>query len=133
MAKLNFKKIASKAVSNIGGGAVGGAVSLAANKIIPASINPKLRDVLKLVILGGVLPELAPKSAFVGAVGAGACGQAGASLLAQFVPAMAENAAAATVDGIGADSAYVIDEDYKLSGLTDTINAMDDDSDAVME
>jgi hypothetical protein len=118
MAKLNVKSM-TKALTQRGlGSAVGGAASMAVNKVIPASINPKLRGIGKIV-LGAILPELAPKSKLLDYAGAGFTGVAGAELAGELIPALKEGA----VKGIGNDSAYVIDEDSaQVSGDVDVIN-----------
>ena len=104
MSKLNIKKMVSSVTSKALPAAVGGAASLAANKIIPASINPKIRAVIKIVA-GAVLPELAPRIKMLEPAGLGFAGQAGAELAAELIPAIA---GVDDMDGVGATEEYVI-------------------------
>lgn len=112
-----MKNLAKAVVNRGGGSVVGGALSAASNKIIPASLNPKIAGIGKIV-LGAVIPEFMPKSEFVKNVGAGFAGAAAAELTIQMVPALAPNAATA---GIGEESSYVIEEDKIDVAGTDVI------------
>lgn len=123
MAKFNFKNI-SKRVMNGGAAALGGGAGLALNKVIPASINPKMRSVIK--ILGGaIIPELAPKMNILESAGLGMCGQAGGELAGQMIPSLG----GAGVEGIGKnDAEYVIDEDFqRVHGVDDVVSGTEDD------
>ena len=122
MSKLNIKKMVSSVTSKALPAAVGGAASLAANKIIPASINPKIRAVIKIVA-GAVLPELAPRIKMLEPAGLGFAGQAGAELAAELIPAIA---GVDDMDGVGATEEYVIDRDF-VEGFDDPQVAGNDD------
>ncbi len=122
MSKLNIKKMVSSVTSKALPAAVGGAASLAANKIIPASINPKIRAVIKIVA-GAVLPELAPRIKMLEPAGLGFAGQAGAELAAELIPAIA---GVDDMDGVGATEEYVIDRDF-VEGVDDPQVAGNDD------
>ena len=122
MSKLNIKKMVSSVTSKALPAAVGGTASLAANKIIPASINPKIRAVIKIVA-GAVLPELAPRIKMLEPAGLGFAGQAGAELAAELIPAIA---GVDDMDGVGATEEYVIDRDF-VEGVDDPQVAGNDD------
>ena len=122
MSKLNIKKMVSSVTSKALPAAVGGAASLAANKIIPASINPKISAVIKIVA-GAVLPELAPRIKMLEPAGLGFAGQAGAELAAELIPAIA---GVDDMDGVGATEEYVIDRDF-VEGVDDPQVAGNDD------
>ena len=108
MAKLNIKKLGKTAIVRGGGALVGGAAGAAANKVIPASMNPVLRGALKAVV-GAVLPEVSPKSEFVQAIGAGMTGQAGGELFDHFTGGSTSSVKGTEV--ISGDGEYIIDEE----------------------
>lgn len=141
---FNVKK-ATEALLHRGiGAAAGGAVGLAANKVLPFS--PVIRGIIKIAA-GAIVPEFAGKNKFVDYAGAGIAGQAGSELLANFVPSMAPEAPA-PVTGIGADAEYITDTDVAgsdvMSGdqvivegmgvVTDTMSGVGEaDTDSIFE
>lgn len=114
MAKVNIKRMVASVTNKALPAAVGGAASLAVNKIIPASINPKIRGIGKILI-GAVLPEIAPRTKMLEPFGMGFAGQAGAELAADLIPAIA---GPDEIEGVGAQEEYVIDDDF-VSGAED--------------
>jgi hypothetical protein len=115
MAKLNVKNLASIAINRGGGSAAGGAASALSNKVIPASINPLLKGIGKIVI-GAMIPELMPKNEMVKFAGAGFAGHAAGELTDHLM-------APKTVSGLG-DETYTTDADASLSGTDSPINGV---------
>lgn len=121
MAKLNIKKMVSSVTSKALPAAAGGAASLAVNKVIPASINSKVRSIGKILI-GAILPEISPRTKMLEPFGMGFAGQAGAELVAELVPAIA---GPDEIEGVGATEEYVIDDDF-VDGVNDPQVGSDD-------
>jgi len=109
MAKLNIQKLGKAAIVRGGGALVGGAAGAAANKIIPSSMSPVLRGVLKAAV-GAVIPEISPKSEFVKAAGSGMVGQAGGELFEHFTGSSSDSSVKGT-EVISGDGEYIIDEE----------------------
>ena len=123
MAALNFKRLAGAVTGKALPAAAGGALSLAANKLIPASVNPKLSAGLK-ILAGALIPELMPKMKALEFVGIGMCGQAGAELAAEFIPSIAGTDD--EIEGVGAQQEYIIDKDF-VEGVDDEgVEGVDD-------
>jgi hypothetical protein len=112
--KFDFKKIGIR----VGGSVAGGVVGRFADKPL-ANMNPKIRSIIKIGV-GAILPELAPKSDFLGSVGAGLTGVGGADLFDTMVNKTAP------VSGIGTDfdMALGATEDYDVNGIGEDENAL---------
>lgn len=127
MKKFNFKKIGMR----VGGAAVGGAAAKAVNKVLP-NLNPTMRSGGK-ILLGAILPELAPKSDLLGAVGMGMIGAATAEIVADKIPALAGTEDDLRVGGPWNDDVTGFEEGsdqptFELSGTDDMrIGATDDE------
>ncbi len=109
---------------------VGGAAGLAVNKVIPSSLSPTVRSLIKIAA-GAIIPEFSPKSEMLKFGCAGLVGQAGSELIGSIVPALEE------VKGIGSESEYVIDQDFVegpedeeyadgLEGIEEPLSGTDD-------
>lgn len=114
MAKVNIKRMVASVTTKALPAAAGGAASLAMNKIVPASVNPKVRGIGK-ILLGAVLPEISPRTKMLEPFGMGFAGQAGAELATELIPAIA---GPDEIEGVGAQDEYVIDDDF-VSGAED--------------
>lgn len=122
MAKLNIKKLGKAVIVRGGGGLVGGAAGAAANKVIPASMNPIVRNAIKAAV-GAVIPEISPKSEFVKAAGSGMVGQAGGELFNHFVGG--STAPVTGTETISGDGEYIIDDE--ISGDGDDLEVISGD------
>lgn len=111
MKKFDFKKIATKAA----GAATGGAAAALVQDRLFTDMNPKMKAGIQ-VIVGAVLPELAPKSDFLNAAGMGMIGVGGANLAKEFNII----SGVGNTDLPGTDTAYVTDTDYEIVDTTDT-------------
>jgi hypothetical protein len=112
--KFDFKRIGLR-VAGVAAGAVVGKI---ADKPL-ASMNPKIRSIIKIGV-GAVLPEIAPKSAFVENMGSGVLAVGAGDLYDSMVNKTS------TVTGIGNDfdMALGATEDYEVTGIGEDENAL---------
>jgi hypothetical protein len=129
--KINIQKTAMRVVG-VAAGAVG---AKALDKVIPAGVNPKLRGMGKL-ILGAVLPMLAPKLDILGNIGDGMIAQGAVDLATEMIPGInsVDDAGYERADGnddVGAleDRGFLIDDELdNLNGYQDdVVNGYQDD------
>jgi len=123
MAKFNFKNVTKGIVSETIPAAVGGAASLALDKVIPGAIKEKLNSKMIAggkILIGAIIPEVFKKQKMAKPFMHGFIGAAAAELTAELVPALASTA---SVDGIGEVNA--IEEEYLFD---DAMAGSDDDA-----
>lgn len=118
MAKINFKKVASR-VAGVAAGTVAG--DIAAARVAP-NMNPIIKGVA-LIAVGAMMPEFAGKKGgeLVQGLGDGIVASGARVLGQRFLPGMYATAPAEQVSGIGADEerAFITDEGFSNLGNPD--------------
>ena len=112
-----MKRLTTQSLPAVGGGVA----SLAINKVIPSSINPKYVGLGKIAI-GILAPELMPKSAALESASLGWLGHAASEVAGDFIPALT----APKTAGVGATE-YRIDEDIIEGVDDDTLTGVEKD------
>ncbi len=132
MAKINMKKIQDGLINRGVAGLAGGATAQFLNKkVIPASVNPMVKNI-GTALVGAIVPEFVPKLKFAEGFGAGMAGVAGANLLDSMMDGTATKS---EVNGLE-DEAWTpikglpMDDDADMNGTDDDFE-VDNDSDDV--
>lgn len=123
--KIDFAKIAMNTVG-VSAGAVAG--EIASSKLAP-NLNPTYKG-LGQMGLGVALPVLVPGMEILESVGNGMIAGGALTLAQSLVPNMFEADTQAPVSGIG-EEAFVIDEDFEVSGSGDEYDSSVDGPDVL--
>ena len=128
MGKFNMKNVTKGIVQETIPAAVGGAASLAIDKVIPGAIKEKLNSKMIAggkILIGAIVPEVFKKQKMLKPFALGFIGAAAANLTAELVPALADTS---TVSGIGdvdtLEEEYLFDEAMAGTTQVDEDNAM---------
>ena len=132
MAKFNFKSVTKGIVSETIPAAVGGAASLALDKVIPDSIEEKLNPKMIAggkILIGAIIPEVFKKQKMLKPFALGFIGAAAADLTADIVPTLAKTS---KVSGIGEvdsiEEEYLFDEAMNGAADDETMSGAEDDA-----